>query len=175
MRRDADYWDGRATDTELRAGSAKRPDLGQAIRLTANSYRLIAGSRRLIQDSRALLARLAIRSTVGSDYAAKSPMAVSEPKSEGTGEPRTFRTVTELIKLVEGSVAADGGLLAQLVENILLAVDSKIDTDIVIGVLAQGIIQTLQDRMPVAEQRDAAIVLCSVIWDHIGAEPAGRA
>ena len=132
-------------------------------------------AERQLSISRQLLVRLAGQSTVLSGHAAARAAQISEPKAESNAKGRTFNAVQKLIHQVEESVATDTGILALLVEDISLAVNSTTATEILLAILAQGVIQTLQDRLPVGKQRDAATLLWSVLLNHIGGKQSGPA
>jgi hypothetical protein len=78
--------------------------------------------------------------------------------------------VADLIEHVEGSVRDNSLSAGRLVEDIRLALDSAMDTDLMLAVLLQGIVQTLRDKLPVDEQRQTAIMLCGVLWDRISGD-----
>ena len=126
---------------------------------------LIAKQQLLI--SRELLARSTIQLASPLIRMGRLTTNMREPTSEAGSEAPRFEAVSELIQQVERSATTETGLVTQLIEDIMLALESSNDANLLIGVLLQGLIQTVQERLPAADQRETAIALCGLLWDRV--------
>lgn len=128
-----------------------------------------------LSDSRELMARAV--SAAGSPFqsASASIELAAEPRPRTGGMARTFAAVTDLIEQVELSATLDVCVAARLTEDIMLAIQSKADPSLLIGVLLEGIAQAVLERLPAAERRDTAIALCGLLWDRVGRNEPGPA
>lgn len=91
----------------------------------------------------------------------------------GDGTLRTFAAITELIRHVERAASSDIGIATHLIETIALALQSKTDPSLLMGVLLEGIVHTVLERVAAAEQRDTAIALCCLLWERVGRGQTG--
>lgn len=103
------------------------------------------------------------------------PSGMIRPQSETGGAMRTFAAVTKLIEQVEQSTLSDTEVVSSLVSEIILAAGSLSDPSLLVGILLESTVQAVRERFPIAEQRETAIALCGLLFDHITqgrAEPA---
>ena len=101
--------------------------------------------------------------------------APREAVPKGDVAPRTFAAVTELIRHVEREASSDVGSPTHLIETIAIALQNKADPSLLMGILLEGIAQTVLEQLPAAEQRDTAIALCGLLWNRVSQGQPGQA
>lgn len=132
---------------------------------------LLRTGRQQLEASEKLLARVGIDR--GYRFLDRES-AVSESLS-ATGETvRSFAAVTALIEEVEragrSEAEIEGGLVAEI-----LACRKLCNPPAVVGVLLEGIVETVREQFPAAKQTETAITLCNLLYHYITrrrAEPA---
>ena len=92
---------------------------------------------------------------------------------EGDGAPRTFAAITELIGHVERTASSEIAVATDLIETIAMALQHNVNPSLLMGILLEGIAQSVLEQLPAAEQRDTAIALCGLLWDRISQGLAG--
>ncbi len=102
----------------------------------------------------------------------KDPPRKAVPKEHDA--PRTFAAITDLIRHVECEVSSDVGVTTHLIEAIAIALQNKADPSLLMGILLEGIAQTVLEQIPAAEQSDTAIALCGLLWNRVSQGQAGE-
>ena len=135
--------------------------------------RQIALARQEVSASRDLLRRAAIAPCWPS-YEAFLPQAdTNEPAVETVSATPTFAAVTELIERVERSAVQETDLIGQLIANIRRAIQNEVDPSLLMGVLLEGIVQTVLERLSSIERRDTVVALCSLLVDRVNIRQIG--
>jgi len=143
-------------------------------RETVNAIELqLSRARSHLLQSRELLNRVAATFTL--PIHGELPLVVqvggSQAKSDDTA-PR-FAAVTELIEQMNQAVTRDAALTGRLIEELALAIQTMADPFALMGMLLEGVAETVLERLPESERRDTAIALCSMLWDRINRGQAG--
>jgi hypothetical protein len=86
---------------------------------------------------------------------------------------RTFAAVAELIEQVERAAVLDVVLTDRLITDIKRAIQSGTDPSLLMGILLEGIVQTVLERLAVADRRDTVIALCGLLCDRINQRGVG--
>ena len=149
------------------ASEQSRKLLAQARDKTNALQQQLAGISKGLSDSRRLLALAATVAASPFQQAIATGEDVAEPDARLDGRGPTFAAVTELIEQVELSATRDVCLAAQLTEHVTRAIQSKADPLLLIGILLEGIVQTVLQGLPAPERRETAIALCGLMWDRI--------
>lgn len=136
----------------------------------------ISDARERLAESLALLRRSTavmtwpLVASIGTD----APVPGGRDADAATAtEGRTFAAVTELIEQVERAAAHDVGLSERLIADIKLAIQGETDPSLLMGILLEGIVQTVLERLAVAERRDTIVALCSLLCDRINQRGVG--
>jgi len=127
----------------------------------------IAHARLSVLKSQALLARVAntFAPPVYGVLPSDSQASASEAETDGT--ERTFAAVTELIEQVENAAERDAGLAGRLIEDIILAIQVVAEPSLLMGILLEGMAETVLERLSEKERRETAIALCALLWERI--------
>lgn len=132
----------------------------------------IARSRLCLAHSKELLERTA--NVAGLPfYAAMVAPEAAAPEARTDGTVRTFAAVTELIERVEQTAMRDENLAACLIADIKLAICSETEPTLLMGILVEGIVQTLLNRVPREERRDMIVSLCTLLCDRVNRRSIG--
>jgi hypothetical protein len=136
--------------------------------------RQLVDARQRLWASKELVARAAALSAVAFHAAIPPTSAADRSEVRPADTVQTFAAVTELIAQVERSATHDVQTSARLIEEIMLAIGWVTDPSLVLGMLLEGLVETVLVRFPVPERRDTAIALCSLLWDRINESQAAR-
>jgi hypothetical protein len=168
MTRRADRSKSRVAMGEFRDASERTRDLLAASHARTEALRrLLLDSHRRVAESKALLVRAAGTSIMPyHDLVSLTPRA-EEAATEDT-PPRTFAAVTELIARVAEATGDDPAQTSRLVEEILHAIQNKADPCLLLGVLLEGVIQTVLERIPAIGWQDTAMALCGLLLERVG-------
>lgn len=121
-------------------------------------------ARLRLADSRALLARSTAALVVPYLGAAfPSP----EPPAGHAGTQRTFPVIRELIERIEDATERDADLAGRLIEDIIFAIKVVAEPSLLMGILLEGMAETVLERLSGEERRETAIALCALLWDRI--------
>jgi hypothetical protein len=129
-------------------------------------------ARRNVAESRALLARATVASIVPFHGVLPSASEPAPSVPDADGGSRTFAAVTELIAQVEHAARNDDVQTSRLVEEILRAKQAA-DPCLLLGILLEGVVHTVLDRIPAAGWQDTAMALCGLLLDRINQAEAG--
>lgn len=141
--------------------------LASAREKTSRLSEQIARGRRQLLESKALLARAIPKTALPFQDAIPAIPEPGQTMVKTDAPERTFEAVTELIEQVKRSTGGDLDVAAWLIEDVVLAIRRMGDPAILMGILLQGLVTTMEERLPLPDRRDAAIALCSVLWDRI--------
>jgi hypothetical protein len=78
-----------------------------------------------------------------------------------------FAAVTEMIEQIKDAASRDAGLAARLIEDIILAIQIVAEPSLLMGILLEGMAETVLERLSEDERRETAIALCTLLWDRI--------
>jgi hypothetical protein len=149
---------------EYRQATARSRALLAASRETIKALRLLfVDARQQLSASRKLVARAARSSAFRFHDTTPPTPEANGAAVDAQGTVQTFAAVTELIKQVECAATEEFGVSADLVEAIVIAIDGGMEPSVLIGILLEGMIQTVE-RLPAPERRDTAIALCGLLW-----------
>ncbi len=127
----------------------------------------LALARQRLADSKIVLARAMCVSVLPYHGAANPAAEPLEAEAAMDGGHRTFAAVTELIEQIEDAASRDAGLAARLIEDIILAIQVVAEPSLLMGILLEGMAETVLERLSEEERRETAIALCTLLWDRI--------
>lgn len=124
-------------------------------------------ARQRLAHSRELLARTNSVRVLPYPEAVFPEAGSREPSAVHDGTQRTFPVVSELIERIEAATACDADVAGRLVEEIICAIKVVAEPSLLMGLLLEGIAETVLERLPEGERRETAIGLCALLWDRI--------
>jgi hypothetical protein len=124
-------------------------------------------ARQRLEHSRELLARTATAQILPYHAATFPPGGSLEPPGGHNGTQRSFAAVKDLIERIEDASARDADIAGGLVEDILFAIKVVADPSLLMGILLEGMAETVLERLSGDERRETAIALCTLLWDRI--------
>jgi hypothetical protein len=168
-----DQW--RLQIAEQQLGWAELQDLClRALKLVADSRartkemkEQLAIARQRLAHSRELLARTKPVWVLPCPGTAIPPATALEPQTGPDGTRRSFAAVAELIERVEDTATRDAELTGRLIEDIVSAIPVVAEPTLLMGILLEGLAETVLDRLSAEERRETAISLCTLLWDRI--------
>lgn len=124
----------------------------------------LASARLQLASSRVLLAQIASASGSASQH----PTApAGAPGTNRGAAPRIFPAVAEMIRQIEEAASSEASGATHLIEAIAIALQGEADPSLMMGVLLEGLAQTVLERLPAAEQRNTAIALAGLLWERV--------
>ncbi|HTI81196.1 MAG TPA: hypothetical protein VL614_12175 [Acetobacteraceae bacterium] len=130
-------------------------------------HRQLGLARQRVARSKELVARSTAAMVLPYHGAAFPPPGSPEPPAGPEVTPRSFAAVTELIERIEDASARDADLAGRLVEDILVAINVVAEPSLLMGILLEGLAETVLERLSEEERRETAIALCTLLWDRI--------
>lgn len=175
----------------MRTIEERRPDLAVALeesRLTAErSHALVAdawariralqlqiasGWHQLAASEQVLKRTATVSARPLYGVAPSSPQPGDGPATSA-GTVRTFAAVTDLIQQVERIAQDESETLDRLITDIKATIQGDSEPHMLMGVLMEGIVQTLAQRLPAAERRDTVLALIGLLCDRLNLRTLG--
>ncbi len=139
----------------------QRDELVEHKRVLKNARTLLADTTRNSSELAAVVAE-AKASLAASRALLRRPVTTLLTPQNG----RTFPAIDELVARIERTVAHANPLddLTALIKSL---VPGDTDPGVLMGVLLEGIVQVLLQRIPAAERRDTVIALCTMLCQRL--------
>ena len=131
----------------------------------------MAFHRQEVAAAKEMLKRAAAVSVL--PFCSLAPPPASAATTETDGEERKFTAVTELIERVERSTQDGTDPIDRLVDDIKATMLSASEPYVLIGVLLEGIVQTVLRQLPEPERRDTAFGLIGLLCDRLNLQSPG--
>ncbi len=123
----------------------------------------VASAKRRLAASKQLLERMNA-ATAGSNSigtAQAMPSAAAKPKQ------RTFAAIADLMEQVDRITRSETDAIDRLASDIRIVIQDSSETYLLVGVLAEGIVQSLVHRLSASEQRTALLALTALIGNRL--------
>lgn len=141
--------------------------VAQSRETIAEIDRQLANAKARLSESMDLLARAKAMPALVSYGAIPRVEEVGKADIEASGPRRIFPAVTQLIEQIEDAASRDAGLAGRLIEDIMLAIQVVAEPSLLMGILLEGMAETVLERLSEEERRETAIALCTLLWDRI--------
>jgi hypothetical protein len=131
----------------------------------ASGWHQLAASRQVLKRTTAMA-----DSQLGG-MAPSSPQMSDE--SATTAGIRTFAAVTELIEQVERIAQGESDAMDRLITDIKATILGDGEPYMLMGVLMEGIVQTLAQRLPASQRRETVLALFGLMCDRLNLDSLG--
>jgi hypothetical protein len=101
------------------------------------------------------------------------PVDACDPDVAEDRAHRTFAAVTQLIERIEQQVVHDEDALDRLIADIKAAIVSDADPCLILGVLLEGITETLLQRLPASARRDTLLAVVGMLCERLNLRSLG--
>ena len=104
---------------------------------------------------------------------APSSQQTSDESAGTAGTVRTFAAVTELIEQVERVAQGESDAMDRLITDIKATILGDGEPYMLMGVLMEGIVQTLAQRLPASQRRETVLALFGLMCDRLNLDSLG--